>query len=202
MYYAKMIDDMYILTSTRYTISSTAVLLGFQWEMLLYTTANDLITVNAESTDYFVTKDATLRPYHRCWCHIAYCCHDFKDVLDFSYEIYDINWNRCNSQSVGDTTAALPRRPPSSDIRRYQEPILPTLKGYWADDTWTWWDLDKGSTADGIGYVKSKTLGNTSLYPDKHLCPGCIYSHHKDYTINLVWHQVTNQSANSNISTY
>ena len=57
-------------------------------------------------------------------------------------------------------------------------------------------------TEDGfVGYVKNSALGGTQsvLYEDEYTEPE--FSHiSRDYTINMAWHQVTNQTANNQVS--
>lgn len=61
----------------------------------------------------------------------------------------------------------------------------------------------KVMTEDGIrGYVKKKHLGEAYYEAKENTFEPPIYSHiTKEYTINLVWHQVTNKDANKNLTT-
>lgn len=183
----------------------------FYWDSnenkLLYTTAADLISADVESTSYYVTKDARSLDHVvvKVDANTAYVAVDFVNLYsDFSYEIYDTPNRIVISNQWGDYTVA-----PSKKITelRYQggikSPILTDVeKGMELtvlepDETWT-----KVATSDGIiGYVKSKFLGSTST---KTLASDYVpeeFTHiRKDFKINLGWHQVTNTSSNSNIS--
>lgn len=184
----------------------------FYWDAnenkLLYTTANDLIMANAESTDYYVTKEVRSLDHSvvKVDANTAYVAIDFvKLYSDFAYEIYDSPNRVVITNQWGDTTIATAKK--TTELR-YQGGIKSLIltdvkKGteltvLEPDKTWT-----KVATADGIiGYVKSKTLSDTST---KTLASDYIpeeFTHlKKDFAINLGWHQVTNQAANSNIST-
>ena len=65
------------------------------------------------------------------------------------------------------------------------------------DETWT-----QVATADGyIGYIKSRNLGSTSTKTvSSDFTPEEFTHITKNYKINLAWHQVTNQTANGNVS--
>ena len=207
--HAKMIDGyVYLDFNTVHDLINSRFYWDSNENKLLYTTANDLITVNAESTDYFVTKDANSLDHIivKLDATSAYVAIDFvKMYSDFSYEIYDTPNRVVIHNQWGDTTVASAKK--TTELRYLggiKSPILADIeKGteltiLEPDETWT-----KVATADGIiGYVKSKTLGNTSTQALTSTYVPEVFTHiTKDYTINLVWHQVTNQSANSNIST-
>ena len=162
---------------------------------LLYTTATDLISADAESTTYYVTKDARTLDHTivKADASTAYIAIDFvKQYSDFDYTVYD-QPNRVvlTNQWVDYITAPVNK---STELR-YQggikSPILADLaKGtvltvLEPDETWT-----KVMTEDGIiAYIK------TSDYTAEE------FSHiKKDFSINLGWHQVTNSSANANIA--
>lgn len=207
--HAKMIDGyVYLDFNTVHDLINSRFYWDSNENKLLYTTANDLITVNAESTDYFVTKDANSLDHIivKLDATSAYVAIDFvKMYSDFSYEIYDTPNRVVIHNQWGDTTVASAKK--TTELRYLggiKSPILADIeKGteltiLEPNETWT-----KVATADGIiGYVKSKTLGNTSTQALTSTYVPEVFTHiTKDYKINLVWHQVTNQSANSNIST-
>lgn len=182
----------------------------FYWDYnenkLLYTTAKDLISVEAESTTYYVTKESRSLDHIivKADASTAYIAIDFlKQYSDFSYEIYDAPNRIVLTSNWGDRHVAAPKK--KTELR-YQggikSPILTNVeKGLELtilepDETWT-----KVATTDGIvGYVKSKSLGNTSVQT---LTSDFIpeeYTHiKKDFKINMGWHQVTNATANGNI---
>lgn len=183
----------------------------FYWDgnenKLLYTTATDLITANAESNSYSVTKE-TLSLDHiivKVDAQTAYIAIDFvKLYSDFSYEVYDSPNRVVITSNWGDYTVASAKK--KTELR-YQggikSPILADItKGtelaiLEPDETWT-----KVATADGIiGYVKSKTLSSTSTATrTSDYVPEQFTHIKKDFKINLGWHQVTNTTANSSIA--
>lgn len=206
--HGKMIDgNVYLDFDTVHDLINRRFYWDSNENKLLYTTATDLISADAESTSYYVTKDARSLDHIvvKADANSAYIAIDFvKMYSDFSYEVYDSPNRVVITNQWGDYTIASSKK--TTELR-YQggikSPILADVeKGteltvLEPDETWT-----KVSTTDGIiGYVKSKTLGATS---SKTLVSDYIpeeFTHiKKDFKINLGWHQVTNTSANSNIS--
>ena len=183
----------------------------FYWDsnenILRYATANDLITVNAESKDYAVTKETHSLEHIivKADANTAYVAVDFvKQYSDFSYEVFDEPNRIVLTNAWGSYTVASAKR--DSEIRckgGIKSPILTDvtkdteLTILEPDETWT-----KVATSDGIlGYIKSKSLGSTSektLTSD--YTPEEFSYIKKDFEINMVWHQVTNSAANSEIS--
>ena len=174
---------------------------------LLYTTATDLISADAESTTYYVTKDARTLDHTivKADASTAYIAIDFvKQYSDFDYTVYDQPNRVVLTNQWGDYNTAPVKK--STELR-YQggikSPILADLaKGtvltvLEPDETWT-----KVMTEDGIiGYVKTKALGSTSTATRTSDYTAEEFSHiKKDFSINLGWHQVTNSSANANIA--
>lgn len=183
----------------------------FYWDSnenkLLYTTANDLISVDAESSSYTVAKDAHSLDHVivKADAATAYISIDFvKLYSDFAYEISEAP-NRAVLTTVwGDYNTAKLRK--KTELR-YQggikSPILADLEKETEvtvlvpDETWT-----KIVTADGIiGYVKSKTLNDVTT---KNISSDYVaeeFTHiQKDYKINMAWHQVTNEDANTTVA--
>lgn len=183
----------------------------FYWDsnenILRYTTANDLITVNAESTDYTVTKDTHSMNHTivKADAETAFVAVDFiKQYSDFAYEIYEEPERIVITNAWGNYTIASAKR--NSEIRckgGIKSPILKDIeKGaeltiLETGETWT-----KVAASDGImGYIKSKNLSSPS---EKNVTSDFVaeeFSHiKKDFEINMVWHQVTNSGANSDIA--
>ena len=174
---------------------------------LLYTTATDLISTDAESTTYYVTKDARTLDHTivKADASTAYIAIDFvKQYSDFDYTVYDQPNRVVLTNQWGDYNTAPVKK--STELR-YQggikSPILADLaKGtvltvLEPDETWT-----KVMTDDGIiCYVKTKALGSTSTATRTSDYTAEEFSHiKKDFSINLGWHQVTNSNANTNIA--
>ena len=206
--HAKMIDGHVYLD---YNLIHDRLNHRFYWDSLenrlLYTTSSDLISVNVDSTSYNVTKDSKTMDHVivKADNETAYVAVDFvKLYSDFSYEIFDMPDRIVISNEWGEYSAAAARK--NTELR-YQGGIKSLIladieKGTQLtvlepDETWT-----KVSTSNGIiGYVKSKTLGEiTSLTLTSDYVPDEFTHIKKDFAINLGWHQVTNPSANSTIS--
>ena len=183
----------------------------FYWDanenILRYTTAEDLVSVPAESTTYTITKDSHSLDHIivKADAETAYVAIDFvKTYSNFAYEIFE-NPNRVIITTAwGNYTTTTTKKdtelrilggiksPILDDLKKGEE--LTVLKEL---ETWT-----EVITNDGIiGYVKSKNLGNNST---KTLTSDYVpeeFTHiKKDFEINMAWHQVFNRSANSNIS--
>ncbi len=183
----------------------------FYWDAnenkLLYATPTDLITVNAESDTYTITKDSQSFGHTivKADASTAYVAIDFvKQYSDFSYMVCEnpnrilltTQWGEYNVASLKKATEL-----------RYQggikSPILADLDKSTVvtvlepDETWT-----KVMTEDGIiGYVKSKTLGSTSTETATSDYVAEEFTHiKKDFKINMAWHQITNADANSSLS--
>lgn len=183
----------------------------FYWDanenLLRYTTATDLVSVPAESTNYTITKDSLSSDHIlvKADADTAYVAIDFiKTYSDFAYEIFE-NPNRVVITTAwGDYTTTTAKK--NTELRvlgGIKSPILDDLtKGEELTileefETWT-----EVITTDGvIGYVKSKNLGSKST---RTLASDYVpeeFTHiKKDFEINMAWHQVFNRSANNNIS--
>jgi spore germination protein YaaH len=184
----------------------------FYWDSnenkLLYTTASALVSADAESSTYLVNKDSNSLGHTvvKATANTAYIAVDFvKQYSDFTYEVFE-EPNRivlCNDW--GDVTVASAKK--DGEIR-YQGGIKSLIltdvaKGeeltvLEPDETWT-----KVSNSSGvIGYIRSNNLSSTSTVTVSSDYEEESFTHiKKDFKIELGWHQVTNMSANSNIST-
>ena len=204
----KLINDIVYLS---YETVRSYINSRFYWDsnenILRYATASDLISVNAESSDYSVTKDTQSFGHTivKADASTAYIAIDFvKQYSDFKYEIYTDPNRVVITNSWGDYQAAPAKK--NCEIR-YQggikSPIITevtkntSLTILETGDTWT-----KVATADGyIGYIKSKNLGSVSTQTLSSDFTPEEFSHiSKNFKINLAWHQVTNQTANGNVS--
>lgn len=183
----------------------------FYWDhnenILLYATAQDLISAEADSTKYLITKSSVDygRPIVKASSDSAYVDLEFvKQYSDFSYEYFDSPNRLVITNEWGNYNVATVKR--STHVRvkgGIKSPILEDLADkeevtvIEAGDSWT-----KVQTADGmIGYVQGKKLSDpekkkrTSDYTPE------TFSHiKKDFKICMAWHQVANSSANSTIS--
>lgn len=183
----------------------------FYWDanenLLRYTTANDLVSVPAESTNYTITKDTHSSDHIlvKADAETAYIAIDFvKTYSDFAYEIFENPDRVVITTAWGDYTTTTAKK--DTEIRvlgGIKSPILDDIpKG---EELTVLEELENWTeviTNDGIiGYVKSKNLGEKST---KTLTSDYVpeeFSHiKKDFEINMAWHQVFNRTANSNIS--
>ncbi len=204
----KLINDVVYLS---YETVRSYINSRFYWDsnenILRYATASDLISVNAESSDYSVTKDTQSFGHTivKADASTAYIAIDFvKQYSDFKYEVYADPNRVVITNSWGDYQAAPAKK--NCEIR-YQggikSPIITEvtkntpLTILETGDTWT-----KVATADGyIGYIKSKNLGSASTQTlSSDFTPEEFGHISKNFKINLAWHQVTNQTANGNVS--
>lgn len=205
---ARMIDgNVYLDYETVHDMLNPRFFWDSNENKLLYTTSSDLISADAESSTYYVTKEANTLDHIVVKTDIstAYIAIDFvKQYSDFQYQIFEDPSRVVITSEWGDYTVASAKM--NTEIR-YQggikSPILVDVnKGtelivLEPDDTWT-----AVATADGvIGYIRSKALGSTSTATRSSDYVPEEFTHiRKDFKINMGWHQVTNSSANAKVS--
>lgn len=183
----------------------------FYWDhnenILLYATSEDLISAEADSNKYLITKSSVDfgRPVVKATSDSAYVDLEFiKQYSDFDYQ-YVTGPNRLIiTNEWGNYKVAAAKR--STYIRvkgGIKSPILKDLadkeevsiieKG----ENWT-----KVQTSDGIiGYVQNTKLSDaTDKTRTSSFTPESFAHITKDFNICMAWHQVTNSSANSTIS--
>lgn len=184
----------------------------FYWDanenILLYTTASDVISANVESTNFLVgrTSNDYGRIIVRATSDSAWIDIDFvKMFSDFTYSYYESpsrvvitnEWKDITISTLkGKTQVRLKggiKSPILADVEKGD--VLTILE---VDETWT-----KVCTEDGIvGYVKSNKVKKTetktlvSEYePEK-------FQHiTMSNTINLLWHPVYSTAANDSVAT-
>lgn len=185
----------------------------FYWDnnenLLLYTTASDLITVNAESTSYLINKSSNdfsnvivkVTPEH------TFVNVDFiKQYSDFQFEVYDdldctrlLLWTDYKDYE----TVAVKKDTEIRVLGGIKSPILTDVTKedtlYVLEDYDDWKQV---MTKSGIiGFISTKKLGKASTETIASDYVAESFSHiKKDFTINMVWHQVFNTSANGNVS--
>lgn len=183
----------------------------FYWDSnenkLLYVTANDLISVDAESADYYVTKtkNSFSHTIVKVDSSTAYVAVDFiAQYTNLDYQVFDSPNRIILTTEFGDYETTTVKR--DTEIRHkggIKSPILAdvtkstTLTLLETDETWS-----KVMTEDGIiGYIKNKYISNASTATRASDFVEETHTHiTKDFKINMGWHQVTNQSANSQIA--
>lgn len=205
---ARMIDGtVYLDYETVHDMLNSRFFWDTNENKLLYTTPSDLISADAESTTYYVTKESNTLDHIIVKADIstAYIAVDFvKQYTDFQYEVFEDPNRIVITNEWGDYTTASAKT--NTEIR-YQggikSPILADVeKGteltvLMPDETWT-----EVATSDGIiGYIRSKALGGTATATrNSDYVPEEFTHIRKDFKINMGWHQVTNTSANAKVS--
>lgn len=184
----------------------------FYWDanenILLYTTANDVISAKAEETSYSIGKSSTDygRPIVKATAESAWVDLDFvKTYSDFTYSYYDSpsrivitnEWKEITVSTLkGNTEVRYKggiKSPILADVKKGD--VLTILE---VNEKWT-----KVCTEDGItGYVRSNKVKNTETKTLTSEYTAETFNHiKKDKTINFLWHPVYSQAANSEIST-
>lgn len=180
----------------------------FYWDsnenVLLYTLPKDMVTVEVGSKDYNVSKEKKSEDYVilKTEGSTAYIALDFvQQYTNIDYELYNDPNRLMIVSDWGEMTVAAVKK--NTQVR-YQggvkSPILTQIKKKdevtILEDEGDW---KKVRTKDGfIGYVKSKALRKE----EKKIVSRAFEEQEftsikKDYTINMAWHNVTNEEANS-----
>lgn len=192
----------------------------FYWDenerLLRYTTAEDLVTVYAGRSDYFVGNDVTKENFEivKIEDDTVYVALDFvKKYTDLGYELYTdpyrivltTDWDDvCGRTAVSrDTELRVKggiKSPILAELEKGTEVIVLEPMDEWC----------KVATIDGlIGYVKNKKLtgeGQQAEFNEDQLPPhsyaGETFTHKLlDEPVKLLWHQTTNADANARIAT-
>ncbi len=182
----------------------------FYWDpnenTLLYTLPTDMVSVEVGSKDYSVSNEKQSEDYVilRTDGSTAYIALDFiQQYTNIDYEVYDDPSRVMIVTDWGETTVAEVRR--DTQVR-YQggvkSPILTEVsKGdevtiVEREENWK-----KVRTKDGfIGYVKNSVLRDEETKEISRDFEEQEFTNiSKDYTINMVWHNVTNSDANSGV---
>ena len=182
----------------------------FYWDpnenKLLYTLPKDIVTVEVGSKDYMVSNDKNSEDYVilKTEGSTAYIALDFiQQYTNIDFAVYDkpsrvmivSDWGETPVAQVKKNTQVRYRggvkSPVLSEVSKKDEVVVLEEEENWK----------KVRTKDGfIGYVKSSALKDTEkkkITRDFDEPKYTNISH--DYTINLVWHNVTNREANNNV---
>lgn len=183
----------------------------FYWDanenILLYTTATDVIFAKADETSYSIGKSSSEygRPIVKATAESAWVDLEFvKTYSDFTYSYYESPSRIVITNEWKDITVSTLKG--NTEVRfkgGIKSPILADVKKgdvltiLEVDEKWT-----KVCTSDGItGYVRSNKVKNTetktlvSEYKEE------TFKHiKKDKIINFLWHPVYSKAANSEIS--
>lgn len=183
----------------------------FYWDhnenILLYATSRDLISAEADSNKYLITKSSVDygRPVVKANSDSAYIDLDFvKEYTDLTYKyIKDPNRIVITNQWGDYDTASVKKNTAVRVKGGIKSPILKDITE--ASDVTVIEQGDKWSkilTDDGIiGYVQNKRMSDISTKTrTSDFTPDTFAHITKDFNICMVWHQVTNYSANTNIA--
>lgn len=178
--------------------------------LLIFTTPTEVIKSNAGSKDYYINKSKKTMEYAitKLEGEKIYIALDFvKKYSNMKYEVYEAPNRVVIENKFGEYLYANVKKNTQVRYRAGNKSEILTQvkkndKVRFVDTAETAVNgFSKVMTKDGvIGYVKTsyvkksyyETTINDFVEPD-------YTSIHKDYKINLVWHQVTNQSANNNL---
>ena len=183
----------------------------FYWDpnenVLLYMLPEDMISVDVGSKDYSISKKKKSEDYVilKTEGNTAYIALDFvQQYTNIDYEVSNNPDHVMIRTKWGKTDVATVKK---NTLVRYQggvkSPVLAELKKkdevtvVESEQNWK-----KVRTADGvIGYVKNKALKNEEKKNITRKFEEQDYSNiTKDYTINMAWHNVTNQDANNAVA--
>lgn len=186
----------------------------FYWDgkenLLIYTTPTEVIKVEAGSADYYINKSKNTLEYPivKIEGDKVYVAIDFVQLYsDIQYERYDNPHRVVIEYQWGEYLYASVKK--ETQLRyepNIKSEILSLLKAgqkveiYQTEDSVVE-GFSKVITEDGIiGYVKTKYIKDSyyEITESNFRAPEYT-SIHKDYKVNLVWHQVTNQTANNNL---
>ena len=183
----------------------------FYWDgnenLLLYTTASDVITAKVSEKEYSVTKKKHQENYVIVYAdgQTAYIAMDYvKKYTDLDFAFYEEPNRMVVTTDWSDDTIVPVKK--NTQIR-YQggikSPILVQVEKETqlilleSGENW-----DKVATTDGIiGYIRKKKLGKEEMKSYGHTYEEEEFTHLlKDEKINMGWHQVTTKDANSRVA--
>ena len=207
--YATLIDGKIYLD---YNFLHDNIDARYYWDanenILLYAKPDKIISAEAESNSYSITKSATDfgYPIVKASSDSAYVSLDFVTLFsNVKYEFYDepnrivvtSKWGQVDTASIDNDTAVRLKggikSPILEDISKGDSVVVLDQGDDWS----------KISTSRGfIGYVKNNTLSDVESktltnedYEEE------TYSHILlDETVCMAWHQVTNTASNANVS--
>lgn len=173
--------------------------------ILLYTLPEGTVRVNVGSKDYTLQKETQSKDYTilKMEGNTAYIALEFvKEYTNIEFSVHD-NPNRVMIMSEWKNTVATVKK--DTEVRvdtNVKSAILTDISGdsevIIIDEKDSWKEV---RTKDGImGYVKSSCLTDEEVHVTDRDFKEQVYPNiSKDYTINMVWHMVTNKDANNNV---
>lgn len=182
----------------------------FYWDSkenkLLYTLPKDIVSVEVGSKDYMVSNDKNSEDYVilKTEGSTAYIALDFiQQYMNIDYAVYENPGRVMIVSEWGETPVAQVKKntqvryrggvksPVLSEVKKKDEVVVLEEEENWK----------KVRTKDGfIGYVKNSALKETEKKKLARKFEEPDYTNISlDYTVNLVWHNVTNREANNNV---
>lgn len=182
----------------------------FYWDSkenkLLYTLPKDIVSVEVGSKDYMVSNDKNSEEYVilKTEGSTAYIALDFiQQYMNIDYAVYENPGRVMIVSEWGETPVAQVKKntqvryrggvksPVLSEVKKKDEVVVLEEEENWK----------KVRTKDGfIGYVKNSALKETEKKKLTRKFEEPEYTNISlDYTVNLVWHNVTNREANNNV---
>ena len=183
----------------------------FYWDenenIMRYTTPTDVISVNAGSNTYVITREEHAENYTivRVDGKTMYLAVDFvQKYTNIEFAVYEQPSRLLLTSRWGEVSRGTVKK--DTQIREkggIKSPIVADLaKGTKVTVVEAMEEWSKVSTEDGmIGYLKNKTLGQIQNETISRAFEEPQFTHQlKNGRINMVWHQVTNQDTNGQIS--
>ncbi len=179
--------------------------LDFNENILLYTLPDGIVSVNVGSKEYTLLKQEYPTDYVilKMEGEKAYIALDFiQQYTNIDFQVYEDSVKRVMIVSDwGETTVAAVKK--NTQVRYRGGVKSPVLTDVSKKDTVTVIeDVDgwkKVRTKDGfIGYIKSNCLKSEKVETISRPFEEQVYQNiSRDYTINMAWHVVTNNTANN-----
>lgn len=182
----------------------------FYWDpnenVMLYTLPKDMISVGVGSKEYSVSKETNSTDYVilKTEGSTAYIALDFiQQYTNLDYKVYEEPNRVMIVSDWGETTVASIKR--DTQIRYQAGVKSPVLTEVQKKDQVTVieneGDWKKVRSEDGfIGYVQKSALRGEKKETTSRPFEEEVFTNiSKDYTINLAWHQVTNETANASV---
>lgn len=177
-------------------------------EVLRYALPQDLIEVVPGSMEYTVGKEKVTYEGSHAICLVEdgemYLSVDFvQKYTNLRYKVYEEPSRLVVSCQWGDLSYTKVKK--EAEVREkggIKSPILTkAAKGSLVKVLEEGENWDKVCTEDGfVGYVKTSMLGSDQTVEVTSTFEDVTYEHiARDFDINLAWHQVTNQTANTSI---
>ena len=202
----KIYDGQYYI---EYSVVRERINERFYWDpnenVLLYTMPDGNVTVEVGNRDYTDVTETKSADYDilKTEGQTAYIALPFiQEYTNMEYEVYDDPVVRAVITSKwGETETAVIKR--NTEVRYrggVKSPILTEIdkgaKVTVLEDENDWMRV---GTEDGfVGYVKTSALKDRTTETTSREFEEPVYSNiSKDYTINMAWHNVTNETANS-----